>query len=112
MNFRGRLRVRDLGSLNGTFVGSKRIEDAEVPPGELLTVGTVTFRAVYRNIVDKASVVLSTSSVLSESDDEFDHSIFEDIEVGESSSTISSDVGSEPTRLRNALGKTDETGPL
>lgn len=43
-----RLLVRDLGSLNGTFVNNQRIEgEVELPPGELLTVGTVTFRAVY-----------------------------------------------------------------
>ena len=43
----GQLRVRDLGSLNGTFVGRERIDEAVLWPGELLTVGTVTFRAVY-----------------------------------------------------------------
>lgn len=44
----GKLYVRDLGSLNGTFVNNERIEgEVELPPGELLTVGTVTFRAVY-----------------------------------------------------------------
>ncbi len=44
----GRLMVRDLGSLNGTFVNNHRInETAPLPPNELLTVGTVTFRAVY-----------------------------------------------------------------
>jgi pSer/pThr/pTyr-binding forkhead associated (FHA) protein len=43
----GQLMVRDLGSLNGTFVNNERITDAPLPPGELLTVGTVTFRAVY-----------------------------------------------------------------
>lgn len=43
-----RLLVSDLGSLNGTFVGEKRItEPTPLLPGELLTVGTVTFRAVY-----------------------------------------------------------------
>jgi pSer/pThr/pTyr-binding forkhead associated (FHA) protein len=43
-----RLLVNDLGSLNGTFVGEKRItEPTPLLPGELLTVGTVTFRAVY-----------------------------------------------------------------
>jgi pSer/pThr/pTyr-binding forkhead associated (FHA) protein len=42
------LLVNDLGSLNGTFVGEKRItEPTPLLPGELLTVGTVTFRAVY-----------------------------------------------------------------
>jgi hypothetical protein len=44
----GQLMVRDMGSLNGTFVNNSRITEAVLPPGELLTVGTVTFRAVYR----------------------------------------------------------------
>jgi predicted component of type VI protein secretion system len=43
----GKLMVRDLGSLNGTFVNSERINDSPLEPGELLTVGAVTFRAVY-----------------------------------------------------------------
>jgi predicted component of type VI protein secretion system len=43
----GRLMVRDLGSLNGTFINNERISDAALPSGELLTVGAVTFRAVY-----------------------------------------------------------------
>ena len=43
----GRLLVRDLGSLNGTFVGNQRVSEAELPSGELLTVGSVTFRAEY-----------------------------------------------------------------
>jgi len=45
----GRLVVRDLGSLNGTFVNNQRIETEQVlEPDQLLTLGTVTFRAVYR----------------------------------------------------------------
>ncbi|MCA9151187.1 MAG: FHA domain-containing protein [Planctomycetales bacterium] len=44
----GSVVVRDLGSLNGTFIGSERIEEAPLAPGELLTVGTVTFRASYQ----------------------------------------------------------------
>ena len=47
-----RLYVRDLGSLNGTFVGSERITVSELPPGELLTVGTVTFRAIYGEVAE------------------------------------------------------------
>jgi predicted component of type VI protein secretion system len=45
----GRLMVRDLGSLNGTFINNERITEAPLPAGELLTVGTVTFRAVYES---------------------------------------------------------------
>ncbi|MBI3836492.1 MAG: FHA domain-containing protein [Planctomycetia bacterium] len=46
----GILMVRDLGSLNGTFVGETRIAEQAMPvkPGDLLSVGPVTFRAIYR----------------------------------------------------------------
>lgn len=44
----GQLFVRDLGSLNGTYVDSHKIESEHVlAPNQLLTLGTVTFRAVY-----------------------------------------------------------------
>jgi len=43
----GQLQVRDLGSLNGTFVNNQRVSESPLKPGELLTIGTVTFRAVY-----------------------------------------------------------------
>jgi pSer/pThr/pTyr-binding forkhead associated (FHA) protein len=43
----GQLMVRDLGSLNGTFVNNERVTESPIAPDELLTVGTVTFRAVY-----------------------------------------------------------------
>jgi pSer/pThr/pTyr-binding forkhead associated (FHA) protein len=43
----GQLMVKDLGSLNGTFVNNERVTESPLAPDELLTVGTVTFRAVY-----------------------------------------------------------------
>ena len=45
----GMLMVRDLGSLNGTFVGDMRIAEQAMPvkPGDLFSVGPVTFRAEY-----------------------------------------------------------------
>jgi len=36
-----------MGSLNGTFVNDERITEAILPPGDLLRLGTVTFRAAY-----------------------------------------------------------------
>ena len=44
----GMLHVKDLNSLNGTYVNSQRIEDtATLEPEQLLTIGNVTFRAMY-----------------------------------------------------------------
>ncbi len=43
----GKLFVRDLDSTNGTFVGSRPVQESPLRPGDLLTVGIVTFRAVY-----------------------------------------------------------------
>jgi pSer/pThr/pTyr-binding forkhead associated (FHA) protein len=43
----GRIMVRDLGSLNGTFVGGQRVQTAPLMPGELLTIGSVTLRVMY-----------------------------------------------------------------
>jgi pSer/pThr/pTyr-binding forkhead associated (FHA) protein len=53
----GQLMVRDLGSLNGTFVNNQRVTESPLPAGELLTVGTVTFRAVYEAATDDAPSV-------------------------------------------------------
>jgi hypothetical protein len=44
----GRLMVRDLGSRNGTFVNNRRIDLATLEPEQLLTLGTITFRALYQ----------------------------------------------------------------
>jgi pSer/pThr/pTyr-binding forkhead associated (FHA) protein len=43
----GYLVVRDLDSLNGTFINNRRVTEAVLAPGELLTLGGITFRAVY-----------------------------------------------------------------
>lgn len=44
----GVLQVRDLKSLNGTYVDSQRIDGtSELRPDHLLTIGNVTFRAIY-----------------------------------------------------------------
>lgn len=43
----GKLRVRDLGSLNGTVVEGKKITDVEIASGQTLSIGSVTFRVEY-----------------------------------------------------------------
>ncbi len=50
----GKLMVRDLGSLNGTFIGKERVSESPLNPGDLLTIGTITFRAVYGEMLHAA----------------------------------------------------------
>ena len=60
----GQLIVRDLGSLNGTFGGNQRITEQVLRPGELLTIGTVTFRAAYGEPHDTSSETEEPDTVL------------------------------------------------
>lgn len=43
----GLLKVRDLGSLNGTFVGQEKVTEANLYPETEFTVGPLTFRVEY-----------------------------------------------------------------
>lgn len=43
----GRLIVRDLASLNGTFLNDQKVTECEAPSGSKLTIGVVTFRIEY-----------------------------------------------------------------
>ena len=42
----GKVKVRDLGSSNGTYVNNRRVKSAELQAGETLTVGPVIFTVV------------------------------------------------------------------
>jgi pSer/pThr/pTyr-binding forkhead associated (FHA) protein len=44
----GLLMLRDLGSLNGTMVGGRRVKEAPLPPQAEFTIGPLTFRAEYQ----------------------------------------------------------------
>jgi predicted component of type VI protein secretion system len=43
----GLLKVRDLGSLNGTLVGQEKVKEADLRPQAEFTVGPLTFRVEY-----------------------------------------------------------------
>lgn len=53
----GQLIVRDLGSLNGTFVGGQRVTESVLPDGEVLTIGTVSFRAIYEDAIEATNMM-------------------------------------------------------
>lgn len=43
----GAVKVRDLGSLNGTYVAGEQVQEATLPQGSVLTVGPLFFRVEY-----------------------------------------------------------------
>ena len=49
----GRLLVRDLGSTNGTMVNGKQVKEADLLPGDLLTVGLTSFKVEYKHRQNK-----------------------------------------------------------
>jgi pSer/pThr/pTyr-binding forkhead associated (FHA) protein len=65
----GVLMVRDLGSLNGTYIGSQRVTEGAIPSGELLTIATVNFRVVYST----SEVGDDTDAPLGEGNDDSTH---------------------------------------
>ncbi len=51
----GMLRIRDLGSLNGTFIGERQIIEAPLRPNDEFTVGPLTFRIAYELVGEPAA---------------------------------------------------------
>jgi len=43
----GLVKLRDLGSLNGTYLNGEQVQEAFLPPGAVLTVGPLVFRVEY-----------------------------------------------------------------
>lgn len=78
----GALYVRDLKSLNGTYVDSHRIDGtSELLPDQLLTIGTVTFRAQYS--------VASANGSISAGKDELEASTSQVLDINEPASADS-----------------------
>lgn len=43
----GLVKIRDLGSLNGTYVAGEQVQEAYLPPGAVFSLGPLTFRVDY-----------------------------------------------------------------
>ncbi len=52
----GLLRIRDLGSTNGTYVSGNKVDEAELRPHDQFTIGPLTFEVDYEYVGD-ATVV-------------------------------------------------------
>jgi pSer/pThr/pTyr-binding forkhead associated (FHA) protein len=104
----GKLFVKDLGSLNGTFVNNLRIQDEQpLEPNQLLTLGNVTFRAIYE-IQSADDGAISDTDAVSLSDLETT-SLDPNPESRESNVSVASFGQADSADPQNAF---DETVPL
>jgi pSer/pThr/pTyr-binding forkhead associated (FHA) protein len=99
----GRIMVRDLGSLNGTFVSGQRVETAPLSSGVLLTVGTVTLRIVYGDNVSltgsrKSHAVAAVDTISMEDTTQGSHRPDEDEELDK---LLDDDDDDQTTFFRN-----------
>lgn len=97
----GMLRVRDLGSLNGTYVGRDRIEDQELYPGDLLTIGSFTFRAIYGAYVESMAIVDDEELELQSTVDG------EDLESQSGATSVGPNLGFEPPAAEQTVPLTE-----
>lgn len=104
----GRLFVRDMGSLNGTYVNNTRIDGEQaLEPNQLLTLGNITFRAVYE--VESDAPVVTPPGSETVSDDEV--KTLPDIEMKESIQVQTFD-GKEQLSSISDVMSFDETVPV
>jgi len=54
-----RLKIRDLGSRNGTFINGRRVDEAEVKAGDKVQIGPLTFTVQ----IDQQPAELTTSDM-------------------------------------------------
>ncbi len=60
----GLVRIRDLGSTNGTFVGGNRVEEAVLRPHDQFTIGPLTFEVDYPCAEDASIGAATTTGLL------------------------------------------------
>ncbi|MEJ5343000.1 MAG: FHA domain-containing protein [Thermogutta sp.] len=68
----GLVKIRDLGSLNGTYVAGEQIQETFLPPGAVFSLGPLTFRVEYdtspKAVCHEPSVVSGESASKTPSD--------------------------------------------
>ena len=65
----GAVFVRDLGSMNGTYVNGQRVSEAFLQPGDSLMLGSITFRVEYEPDHAKLPTLDRSSAVFSQTAD-------------------------------------------
>ncbi len=61
------VRVRDLGSSNGTFVNGQRVKEARATTGDRLTIGPITFEIYVAGAPGRQAVQVEDGFVLADS---------------------------------------------
>jgi predicted component of type VI protein secretion system len=94
----GGLRIRDLGSLNGTFVGKKQVKDSELSPNDEFSVGPLTFRVLYEREGKAAAAKPSAPTAASSDSEEIPDFMLQDESEGEADYALRDDQPTAPKK--------------
>jgi len=62
------VRIRDLGSSNGTFVNGRRVKEAKATTGDRLTIGPITFEIYVSGAPGRQQMQVEDGFVVAESE--------------------------------------------
>jgi predicted component of type VI protein secretion system len=99
----GLLKIRDLGSLNGTFVRKKQIKESELRPNDEFSIGPLTFRVLYKYVDNAAGTKPAPSAD--------DSSRMEDLPDFTLLDDAAADDSLSPLRDLSELETTPDEGP-
>ena len=88
----GLMMIRDVGSLNGTYVKGQRVREAPLPPGAKFTIGPITFRVNYEYSGDSSNLPPIIPADAPPSDETLDE--------GSASAADSAEAKTEPVKER------------
>lgn len=98
----GTLRLRDLGSLNGTFLGKRQIKETELAPDDEFSLGPLTFRVVYQR---SGAAALAPASPVGEAAGEgVPDFVLQDEDIAPEKATLQA----TPARANGAPSKNDD----
>ncbi|MDH3717329.1 MAG: FHA domain-containing protein [Planctomycetota bacterium] len=109
----GDLCIRDMGSLNGTFVGESQITEASLESGDELIVGSAKFQVVIDEEVDAGKEIAAPAVAAVDETDDQDGSFieatdFDDLQEGEDDLQEGEFEEIEEEEHDEALAETDE----
>ena len=113
------LQVKDLGSSNGTYVNNKRVNEADLQPGDRLAIGPVVFTVQIDGLPAQISPVEGTQDMEQAAATESDDMIELETDTGSADEealktevSLATDIAEDDDVLSGILDDDEEMDPI